>query len=230
MKVISWNCNLNLVKKFELIEQYKPDIAIIQECEKLDKSYFPNSEYWWIGKDEKKGLGIIIFNKSAKISNSYNENLIYFLPLQTDGIKILGTWAYNHRAKQRFGDGFKGSVSDAINHYKDWLLQDDKIMVSGDFNNSVLWDRGDNINNFKNINQKLNEFNFISAYHQTTKENFGEEKQSTLFHTKDKNKPYFIDYLYIKNIIVNNFKIGDYEKWISFSDHMPLIVELLIND
>ena len=221
---------MNLVKKFELIEQYKPDIAIIQECEKLDKSYFPDSEYWWIGKDEKKGLGIIIFNKSAKISNTYNENLIYFLPLQTDEIKILGTWAYNHRAKQRFGDGFKGNVSDAINHYKDWLLQDDKIMVSGDFNNSVLWDRGDNINNFKNINQKLNEFNFISAYHQTTKENFGEEKQSTLFHTKDKNKPYFIDYLYIKNIIVNNFKIGDYEKWISFSDHMPLIVELLIND
>ena len=48
------DCNLNLVKKFEFIEQYKPDIAIIQECEKLDKSYFPNSEYWWIGKDEKK--------------------------------------------------------------------------------------------------------------------------------------------------------------------------------
>ena len=230
MKVISWNCNLNLVRKFELIEQYKPDIAIIQECEKLDKSYFPDSEYWWIGKDEKKGLGIIIFNKSAKISNSYNESLIYFLPLQTDEIKILGAWAYNHRAKLRFGDGFKGGVSDAINHYKDWLLQDDKIIFSGDFNNSVLWDRGYNINNFKSINQKLNEFNFFSAYHQTTKENFGEEKQSTLFHTKDKNKPYFIDYLYVKNIIVNNFKIGDYEKWISFSDHMPLIAELKIND
>ena len=45
---------MNLVKKFELIEKYKPDIAIIQECEKLDKSYFPNSEYWWIGKDEKR--------------------------------------------------------------------------------------------------------------------------------------------------------------------------------
>ena len=81
-----------------------------------------------------------------------------------------------------------------------------------------------------NINQKLNEFNFFSAYHQTTKENFGEEKQATLFHTKDKNKPYFIDYLYVKNIIVNNFKIGDYEKWISFSDHIPLIVKLIIND
>ena len=44
MKVVTWNCNLNLVKKFELIEQYKPDIAIIHECEKLDKSFFPNSE------------------------------------------------------------------------------------------------------------------------------------------------------------------------------------------
>ena len=226
MKVVTWNCNLNLVKKFEFIEQYKPDIAIIQECEKLDKSYFPNSEYWWIGKDEKKGLGIIIFNKSAKIANSYNETLVYFLPLQTDEIKILGTWAYNHRAKQRFGDDFKGGASDALKYYKDWLLQDEKIIVSGDFNNSVLWDRRDNTNNFKNINQKLNEFNFFSAYHHFTKENFGEEKQATLFHTKNQNKPYFVDYFYLKNMSINNFVIGNYNKWISLSDHMPLIADI----
>ena len=89
-----------------------------------------------------------------------NESLIYFLPLQTDEIKILGTWAYNHRAKQRFGDSFKGGVSDAINHYKDWLLKDDKIMFSGDFNNSVLWDRGDKINNFK----KVEDADFICTF------------------------------------------------------------------
>ena len=41
MKVITWNCNLNLVKKFDHIRKESPDIAIIQECEKLDENYFP---------------------------------------------------------------------------------------------------------------------------------------------------------------------------------------------
>ena len=60
MKCISWNCNLNLSKKFEHIDKYQPDIAIIQECEKLDSSYFPNGEYFWIVKNEQKRLNSII--------------------------------------------------------------------------------------------------------------------------------------------------------------------------
>ena len=112
MKIINWNCNLNLSKKFEHIEKHQPDIAIIQECEKLDSSYFPNGKYFWIGKNEQKGLGVIVFNQSAKIDSSYNEDLIYFLPIQTDIVSIMGVWAYNHRASQRFGDTFKGGVSE----------------------------------------------------------------------------------------------------------------------
>ena len=90
MKVITWNCNLNLVKKFEHISKESPDIAIIQECEKLDENYFPNSKYFWLGKNEKKGLGIIIFNHSAKVSESLNEKLIYFLPIQKRIIVLFG--------------------------------------------------------------------------------------------------------------------------------------------
>lgn len=54
MKIITWNCNLNLIKKFEHIEKLCPDIVILQECEKLDQNYFPNSKYFWVGKNEKK--------------------------------------------------------------------------------------------------------------------------------------------------------------------------------
>ena len=67
MKIITWNCNLNLIKKFEHIEKLRPDIVILQECEKLDQNYFPNSKYFWIGKNEKKGLGVLVFNSSANI-------------------------------------------------------------------------------------------------------------------------------------------------------------------
>ena len=35
MKIVTWNCNLNLERKFDLLQSLAPDIAIIQECEKL---------------------------------------------------------------------------------------------------------------------------------------------------------------------------------------------------
>ena len=62
MKIINWNCNLNLSKKFEHIEKHQPDIAIIQECEKLDSSYFPNGG-WYKDKKETKPYGWIGYLK-----------------------------------------------------------------------------------------------------------------------------------------------------------------------
>ncbi len=227
MKIINWNCNLNLSKKFEHIEKHQPDIAIIQECEKLDSSYFPNGKYFWIGKNEQKGLGVIVFNQSAKIDSSYNEDLIYFLPIQTDIVSIMGVWAYNHRASQRFGDTFKGGVSDALMHYEKWLLQNDKIIFSGDFNNSVIWDKGSSENNFENINKKLNELSLVSVYHDLNKEDFGKEKKGTLFQYRHQDKPYFIDYIYTKGLETRNLIVGEYDEWISYSDHVPLIAELI---
>ena len=227
MKIFNWNCNLNLSKKFEYIEKHQPDIAIIQECEKLNPTYFPNAEYFWIGKNEFKGLGVIVFNQSARIDSSYNENLIYFLPIQTDIVSIMGVWAYNHRAAPRFGGTFKGGVSDALMHYEKWLIQNDKIIFSGDFNNSVIWDEGNNENNFKNINTKLNKLDFVSGYHHLNKETFGKETKGTLFQYRHRDKPYFIDYIYSKGLKINNITLGDYDEWISHSDHVPLIAEFI---
>ena len=65
MKLLTWNCNLNLSKKFHILEPYNCDIFIIQECERLKKNFFPNYDYFWSGKNEKKGLGILV-TKSLK--------------------------------------------------------------------------------------------------------------------------------------------------------------------
>ena len=37
MKLLTWNCNLNLAQKFQILEPYNCDIFIIQECERLNK-------------------------------------------------------------------------------------------------------------------------------------------------------------------------------------------------
>ena len=60
MKIVTWNCNLNFAKKYEYIESMDADICIIQECEKLKEGYFPNSKFFWTGRIENKGLGILI--------------------------------------------------------------------------------------------------------------------------------------------------------------------------
>jgi len=225
MKVITWNCNLNLVKKFEHISKESPDIAIIQECEKLDENYFPNSKYFWLGKNEKKGLGVIVFNHSAKVSESLNEKLIYFLPIETDILNIIGVWAYNHRAAPKFGDDFSGNTSDALTNYEALLSSNSKVLFAGDFNNSVIWDKGNKENNFLNINNKLNSLGLKSSYHEYSNEKFGEESKGTLFHTKKQNKPYFIDYIYYREMNLSKVYVGQYDEWISLSDHMPVIAE-----
>ena len=225
MKIITWNCNLNLVKKFEHISKESPDIAIIQECEKLDENYFPNSKYFWLGKNEKKGLGVIVFNHSAKVSESLNEKLIYFLPIETDILNIIGVWAYNHRAAPKFGVDFSGNTSDALTNYEALLSSNKKVLFAGDFNNSVIWDKGNKENNFSNINNKLNSLGLKSSYHEYTNEKFGEESKGTLFHTKKQSKPYFIDYIYYKEMNLSKVYVGQYDEWISLSDHMPVIAE-----
>jgi hypothetical protein len=121
MKIVTWNCNLNFAKKYEHIEYMDADICIILECEKLNENYFPNSRFFWTGRIENKGLGILIKNGSTSLDPSHNPDLINFLPIRSDNLKILEVWAYNHRAK-KFGDNVSGETIQAIEFYKEGHL------------------------------------------------------------------------------------------------------------
>ena len=225
MKVISWNCNLKFKEKFELVSSYNPDICFIQECEKLSDDFFPDHDYFWTGRNEKKGLGILIRKSNSFIDESHDKNLINFLPIKSENIRLLGVWAYNHRAS-KFGSGVSGNTVDAIRFYKTWLSANDKkCIVAGDFNNSAIWDKKGNDNNFKNINDHLEDLGFISSYHNLNREDFGKESSATFFHTKKESKKYHIDYIYSKGLNPVELEVGSYSEWISYSDHSPLIVE-----
>ena len=225
MKIITWNCCLKLSSKFETIKRLHADILIIQECEKLPKDYFPGAEYYWTGHQDNKGIGVLLFNSAAEIDKAFNDNLDYFLPLNLDnGIKLLATWSFTHRAAGRFGDGHLGHVSDALAYYSEWLAKANKGIIAGDFNNSVIWDKGNKESNFINTNSTLSHLGYESAYHQLTDEAFGAEKSTTLYHTKKRDKIYHIDYIYLKDIKPISADVGIYEDWIKLSDHMPLSI------
>ena len=228
MKIVTWNCNLNFTTKFERLESIDADVYIIQECENLKENYFSGSKFFWTGRIENKGLGVLIKNGSASLDAIHNPNLINFLPIRSDGLRILGVWAYNHRAK-KFGDNVSGETIKAIEFYKDWLVEESLPCVfGGDFNNSVVWDKQNNENNFQNINKRLEVLGFRSAYHSKNNAAYGAEEHATFFHTKKESKKYHIDYLYLKSADFKSIEIGKYEDWIKLSDHVPVTVELSI--
>ena len=108
-------------------------------------------------------------------------------------------------------------------------MSDDDLpcVFGGDFNNSVIWDKPNNLNNFQNINSKLEDLGFNSAYHSNTNDGFGSEETPTFFHTKQESKKYHIDYLYLKSLESNLVELGDYDDWIKLSDHVPIMVECI---
>jgi len=223
MKVITWNCNLKFREKFELIDAYDPDICFIQECEKLKSDFFPNYKYFWTGRNENKGLGVLTKNNDFFIDETHNKDLINFLPIKSDNLRLLGVWSFNHRAR-KFGSAVSGNTIDAINFYRDWLSDKyKKCIVAGDFNNSIIWDKKNNDNNFININSNLENLGFTSNYHNLKREVFGKESSATFYHTKKESKKYHIDYTYSKNLIPRKMQVGLYSDWIEYSDHSPLI-------
>ena len=225
MKVITWNCNLKFKEKFELVNSFDADICFIQECEKLKSDFFPNYKYFWTGRNEAKGMCVLIKKNDFFIDESHNKDLINFLPIKSDNLKLLGVWSFNHRAS-KFGSEVSGNTIDAINFYRDWFGdKNERCIIAGDFNNSIIWDKKNNANNFKNINDNLLSLGFVSNYHELEKEVFGKESSATFFHTKKELKPYHIDYIYSKGLNPVELEVGSYSKWINFSDHSPLIVE-----
>jgi exonuclease III len=224
MRIVSWNCNLNLKSKFEKVSDLRPDILVVQECERLPEEFFPNSHYLWVGQNEKKGLGVLIFGGSGKIHSSHRHDLVEFIPVDTDFGSLLGVWAFNHRAKQRYGEGFDGATEHAITHYEDFIREKSTLGVVGDFNNSVIWDENNSKTPFQNTIERFERLSLTSVYHSTNNEQFGQETEGTLFHTKKEEKRYHIDYLFLRQ--TGNVTVGSYQDWIEFSDHVPIIVDI----
>ncbi len=199
---------------------------IVQECEDdldVPAGYF----FSWRGNNPRKGLGVLSKQKQAIVSPLMKDEWTYFMPIAFPelGIRLLAVWAYNHRAT-RFSPIHIGRPIEVLASASDWLSEGRSLVV-GDFNNSIIWDKKEGLQNFAAIEMKLSELGFRSAYHSCTGEVFGAETRSTYYHTKSATKPYHIDYCFVHgSLAVDNVSIPEYEHWREASDHVPVIVDL----
>lgn len=231
MKIVSWNCNGALRKKYEKLCLLNADLYIIQECEDPAQVYDKEYKCWannylWIGKNKNNGLGIF-----AKEGISLNPlklesgRLEYFLPCTVNNnLTLLAVWT-----KEANSPTFRyiGQLWKYLQLYKNHFQGDNSIII-GDFNSNACWDVWDRWWNHSDVVRELEEIGLVSLYHSHKSEVQGKEKEPTFYMNRKLEKPYHIDYAFLSNKIASSsiMDIGSAEIWLQHSDHMPLIVQL----
>ena len=230
MKIVSWNCASKFREKYTSIIEEDADIYVICECEDPSrakvKEYveFAGDNYFWTGDLHWKGLGIFA-KENIKIEKiaGLNEEYKNFIALRVnDSFNLLGVWAMPKYVEM---------IHDYFDANPD--LFNDNLVICGDFNSNVIWnnehkskDKEGNNKDQTNLNKKLNKKGLFSAYHDLTSEKQGKETQYTFYLNWNLDKPYHIDYVYTAKDKVIGFKIGDANKWIDLSDHIPITFEI----
>ena len=104
-----------------------------------------------------------------------------------------------------------------------------KTLIVGDFNSNKIWDKWDRWWNHTDVVRELEELGIRSLYHEYFNEEQGEEKTPTFYLQKNSLKPYHIDYVFADKKLFESakkFEIGEKNKWLEWSDHMPILIEL----
>jgi exodeoxyribonuclease-3 len=220
-------------KKADFILAHKPDILIVPECEHPDKLKFnvgtpkPNDSLWF-GTNQNKGLGIFSYSDFRfKLLETHNPDLKMIIPIAvTDGyydFTLYAIWANNPNDP----DGqYIEQVWKAIHHYANQLINK-RTVLAGDFNSNTIWDRKHRASNHSTVVKFLEDKGIYSSYHLHHKQVQGKEQHPTLYMYRHIDKAYHIDYCFVSAAMAENIRsveIGNFDFWIRYSDHVPLIV------
>jgi exodeoxyribonuclease-3 len=224
-------------KKAKFILAHQPDIPIVPECEHPDKLKFSAgtaipTDILWYGDNQNKGLGIFSYGKCKfRLLGAHNVDLKNILPIAvTEGpidFTLFAIWAYNPLDKDY---NYIGQVWKSIHHYEK-ILKGKNIILAGDFNSNVIWDKLHRKSSHSMVVEKLKSLRIFSTYHAYFNCVPGMETHPTFFLYRDQNKPYHIDYCFASAGLIKKLgqvEIGPFEDWSQHSDHNPLIVSFKI--
>jgi exonuclease III len=235
MRITTWNCRGAFRKKEGSIRALAPDIAVIQECESLDK--FPDGSFGkvafqWFGDTGRKGIGIgSCTGLHFELFSGYDNSIRYCIPIVVSGrfnFHLIAVWAMNDRDRAK---RYIGQVCRALERYEDFIAERDCILL-GDFNSNRIWDQERPACNHTSVVNRLKAAGITSAYHHYFGEEQGEESQSTFYMYGKQGYPFHLDYCFIPErwaTHILSVTVGDYARWSRLSDHCPLTVDLALN-
>lgn len=229
LKVLSWNCNGAFRRKTHLVDEHEPDLVVIQECEDPAQSTAKFRDwagnYIWTGTSKNKGIAV--FSRRQRTIEPLDwesDKLELFLPCRVEGLTLLGVWTkYANSPNFRY----IGQLWKYMQLHRE-KIKSPGFLICGDFNSNKRWDEWDRWWNHSDVVRELAESDLLSTYHHYFKEPQGEESRPTLYHQRNENKPYHVDYIFGSKDLLNDYSlsVGESSAWLEHSDHMPLLLEI----
>jgi hypothetical protein len=229
MILVSWNCAGAFRTKFHALAKFDADLHVVQECEDPARSTHDGyrtwaSNYLWVGNNKNCGLGV--FARSGVRLDRLpldSGSLELFLPCQiNEAASLLAVWTKraNSPTFQYIGQLWK-----YLELHKQALAKA-PLLVVGDLNSNVRWDKWDRWWNHSDVVRELSALGTESAYHHVRSVAQGAEPEPTFFLRRNMQKFYHIDYAFIPRAWLDgcSVSIGSAAEWIELSDHMPVRV------
>ncbi len=232
-RFVTWNCNMALRKKWSFLAELHPDIAIVPECEDPVRTEDRRYRGWaanhlWVGSNKDKGLGVFYFEGIVVncIEFDFHE-LGFFLPCKiNDSWPLIAVWTKRKPSETRY----IRQIWTLLQRHPA-LFDHPLAMAIGDFNSNTIWDRKHPGKSHSNVVRQLRELGLESCYHRHFAEDHGEETLKTQFMYRKRKNSYHIDYVFAGHgWQIRNVEIGDPDRWLLLSDHLPIIVDLSFSD
>ncbi len=241
MRLVAWNCNMAMHRKFDALLSLNPDVAVISECANHEQLQARGIDLEgisgpvWIGENQHKGLAVFGFNNyRIEPAEPVGWRLRHIIPVHVKGainFNLLAVWALNMQGgitrKHQIGP-----LRRALSRYGDFLTESPAI-VAGDLNHNIFWDKPGYRNNHRTSVDRLAQIGLASAYHAFTGEAQGSETTPTIYwRDRKKDGPaYHIDYIFLPRQWIphiREFAVGSFEDWCGagLSDHVPLVVDV----
>nr|WP_197031849.1 hypothetical protein [Methanobrevibacter sp. YE315] len=208
----------------------KADIYVIQECgnplESKNEEYKEfASNHFWVGVDKSKGLGIFARdNVDMELVDLEDNGLRYFIPVRVNNsFNLLGIWT-NPNKKNKTPE-YPKEITRYYELHKDSGFFNEDMIICGDFNCDARLKHVHARNVFE-MKEKLGEMGLVDTYHYLSNEEQGEESQATFYMYRHLDKPFHLDHVYAAPDRIKELEIGEEEKWLQFSDHLPMIFEI----
>jgi exodeoxyribonuclease-3 len=228
-RIAVWNCSMAFSRKLNAASSLDADVLIIPECARADCLLGPSQSHW-VGEKAAKGLGIFV-RQPLSLEPLFSDSAalpVWAVPFrisdETYSFDLLAVWDYNHRSARNA----RGAVLDAV-HSVIPTLRHDRLVVAGDFNSNVIWDKSPTYNH-RSLVTSLKANGLASAYHHARGELQGKEREPTIYWRWHEYEPYHIDYIFVPASVADDttVSIGTFAQWTAtgLSDHVPITADI----
>jgi exonuclease III len=230
MKLATWNCAMGFKKKHQKLFALGSDVVVIQECSRLDVEQLSQTSEWssrWFGKNKNKGLGVLAkapwaIRKAHALKPEWAGRVVLDGPVS---IELFPVWACKGKSSAK-------EYIEQVHLLLDLIEQihlSPFTIVAGDFNSNSRWDSDYGMQNHSAAVERFRKLGMESAYHVFFGIPQGAERHPTLWFRKSEDTVYHIDYAFLSRPLLSklrNVVVGRRGKWLSLSDHAPVVVEL----